>query len=186
MAFLSLFAVAVALALDAFAVALVAGVTLPHVGFRQTCRLSWHFGLFQGMMTVAGWGAGLTVKSFVESFGHWLAFLLLSFVGIKMIFEAVTKKGETQKKDPTKGGTMVMLAVATSIDALAVGLSFAFIDIDVKLPSLIIGLVAAFFTAAGLHLGRIIKNISRLGEGVEVLGGLVLIAIGVRILLDNM
>lgn len=177
--------IAIALALDAFTVALVAGVILPYITIRHTFRLSWHFGLFQGLMSVVGWAAGLTVRSFFENFGHWVAFLILTFVGLRMIFEALSKKEQNNKKDPTKGSTLVALSIATSIDALAVGLSFSLINVDIWLPSFIIAVVAAIFTAGGIHLGHAIKNTTRIGGYIEVTGGVVLIIIGAKILLDK-
>lgn len=177
--------IAVALAVDAFAVALAAGVSLPEVTFRHTFRLAWHFGLFQAMMNVFGWLAGLSFRSLIESVDHWIAFFLLAFVGLRMIIEAVRTEQSEGKTDPTRGRTMVMLSVATSIDSLAVGLSFSILKISVWLPALVIGLTALLLTAIGLHLGRVAKTSAKLGVGVEIFGGLVLIAIGVRILFDH-
>jgi putative Mn2+ efflux pump MntP len=180
-------AIAVALAMDAFAVALASGVTLKRVSGRQTFRLAWHFGLFQALMPIAGWSVGLTVHSVIEKVDHWLAFALLVFVGVRMIIEAVKKnKGEVDNKpDPTKGGTMVMLSVATSIDALAVGLSLSFIRVSIWWPALVIGLVAGSFTIIGLHLGRFLSTRSRLGHFAELIGGAVLLGIGVKILYEH-
>lgn len=178
--------ISLALAVDAFAVALAAGISLPWVGKRHTFRLAWHFGLFQAGMNLIGWGAGLTVRSLIEDFDHWLAFALLAFVGGRMIVEALSLKDEgAADKDPTRGRTLVMLSVATSIDSLAVGLSFAVLKIAVWFPALIIGVVASVLTGIGLHLGRVVGSASRLGSKVEIAGGLVLIAIGVRILYEH-
>ena len=130
MQFVNILAIAVALAMDAFAVAVATGVSLKHVSFRQTFRLSWHFGLFQAIMPVIGWSAGLTIRSFIEQYDHWVAFGLLAFVGGHMIKEAFQPETEKiQKKDPTKGWSLVMLSVATSIDALAVGFSMSMLNI---------------------------------------------------------
>jgi len=178
--------IALALAVDAFAVALAAGITLPWVGKRHTFRLAWHFGLFQAGMNILGWGAGLTVRSYIERFDHWLAFALLAIVGGRMIVEAVGLKEEGRaEKDPTRGRTLVLLSVATSIDSLAVGLSFAVLKISVWFPALVIGVVASVLTGIGLHLGRIVGSASRLGAKVEVAGGLVLIGIGLRLLHEH-
>lgn len=179
--------IAVALAVDAFAVALAAGITLPWVGRRHTFRLAWHFGLFQAGMNIIGWGAGLSVRGYIERFDHWLAFGLLAFVGGKMIVEALAVDGVEERagKDPTRGRTLVLLSVATSIDSLAVGLSFAVLKISVWFPALVIGVVATVLTAVGLHLGRVVGAASRLGAKVEVAGGLVLIAIGIRLLHEH-
>jgi putative Mn2+ efflux pump MntP len=179
----TIFLIALALAVDAFAVALATGVALPRTTFRHTFRLAWHFGLFQGGMAAIGWMGGLAFRTLIESFDHWLAFILLFLVGARMIHEAF--KVDRKKKDPvdpTRGFSLVLLSTATSIDALAVGLSFAFLKADIVAPALIIGLVALLLTAAGLHLGRVIRHAGRLGAGAEIGGGLVLIVIGVRIL----
>ncbi|MEJ2689683.1 MAG: manganese efflux pump MntP family protein [Deltaproteobacteria bacterium] len=177
--------IAVALAVDAFAVALATGVSLPKITFRHTFRLSWHFGLFQAMMNVLGWLAGLSFRTLIESVDHWIAFFLLAFVGLRMIAEAIWKEQGDGKTDPTRGRTLVMLAVATSIDSLAVGLSFSILKISVWLPALVIGITALLLTAVGLHLGRAVKNSAKLGVSVEIFGGLVLIGIGVKILFDH-
>lgn len=178
--------IALALAVDAFAVALATGSVLPTVGMRHTFRLAWHFGLFQAGMNVIGWFAGLTVQGYLASVDHWLAFSLLSFVGGRMIFEAMTADGDDrQLADPTRGRTMVMLSVATSIDALAVGLSFSFLKISIWFPALVIGVVALVLTAAGIHLGHYVGRRSKLGPYSEIVGGLVLIGIGIKTLHEH-
>ena len=124
MDFITLVGTAFALAMDAFAVSVASGITLKNITFRQTFRLSWHFGIFQALMPIIGWSAGISIRSYIEHFDHWIAFGLLLIVGGNMIREAFHNEEEKkQKKDPTKGTTLVMLSVATSIDALAVGLS---------------------------------------------------------------
>lgn len=179
----SILLIALALAVDAFAVALAAGACLPKVGPRQTFRLTWHFGLFQAGMNIIGWMVGLTFRAMIESFDHWLAFALLLAVGGHMVRAALNEqKEQCTPIDPTRGWALVMLSVATSIDSLAVGLSFALLKVNVWLPALIIGLVAALLTGIGLHLGRLVKSVSRLGAAIEVGGGLILIAIGLNIL----
>lgn len=186
MEFTAILIIALALAVDAFAVALAAGLSLPWVGARHTFRLGWHFGLFQAGMNILGWAAGLTVRSYIERFDHWLAFALLAFVGGRMVMEAFQLQ-ETDKagQDPTRGRTLVLLSVATSIDSLAVGLSFAVLKISVWLPALVIGVVASLLTCVGLHLGKAVGAASRLGSKVEAAGGLVLIAIGLRLLHEH-
>ena len=176
-------ALAVALAMDAFAVSIASGVSLRTVSARQTFRLAWHFGLFQAMMPVLGWSAGFIIRSRIEAYDHWVAFALLVFVAQGMLRSAF--KGEpasADAKDPTKGMTMVMLSVATSIDALAVGLSLSMIDVSIWTPALIIGLVAGAFTTVGMHLGKVIGSMTQLSRWAEMAGGVVLLAIGVNIL----
>ncbi|NTV13047.1 MAG: manganese efflux pump [Desulfobulbaceae bacterium] len=180
---LALLLIALALAVDAFAVALATGACLPKVDARQTFRLTWHFGLFQAGMNIIGWAVGLTFRTLIESFDHWLAFALLLAVGGHMIYAALSDHpDQCGPTDPTRGWSLLMLSVATSIDALAVGLSFALLKVAIWVPALIIGLVAALLTGIGLHLGRLLKSAARLGTTIEVGGGLILIAIGLNIL----
>lgn len=182
----TIFLIALALALDAFAVALAAGISLCQASFRQTFRLAWHFGLFQGGMNILGWLAGMTVQNFIAPFAHWLAFGLLTIIGGQMIYEAWGEEAAgPPRHDPTRGSRLVLLSVATSIDALAVGLSFAALDMAIIWPASLIALVALVLTAIGLRLGCYLGSASRLGRRVEVAGGLVLIAIGVKILADH-
>jgi len=183
---LNISAIAVALAMDAFAVAIAAGVMLKKISFRQNFRLAWHFGLFQAIMPVIGWSAGLSIRGWIESYDHWAAFGLLAFVAQGMLRAAFKKEtGEDEHKDPTRGLTMVMLSVATSIDALAVGLSLSMISISIWTPALIIGLVAGAFTTAGMHLGKKIGRTPRMSRYAEALGGVVLLLIGFNILREH-
>ena len=155
---LTILGIAVALAMDAFAVAIATGVSLKRVNIRQTFRLSWHFGLFQALMPILGWGLGTSVQSYMEAYAHWVAFVLLALVGSNMLKEAVLADENEEevkpRKDSTKGMTLVMLSLATSIDALAVGLSMSMLRVSIITPAIIIGIVAGLFTIAGLHLGK--------------------------------
>ncbi|GAB6038093.1 manganese efflux pump MntP family protein [Fundidesulfovibrio butyratiphilus] len=186
MPFPTLLALAVALAMDAFAVALATGVCLPKVRSGHTLRMAGAFGLFQGGMPVAGFVLGLAVRPFVERYTGWTAFGLLALVGAKMLWEAFHKDEEAcATKDPTRGLALLLLAVATSIDALAVGLTFSVLGTPIWTPALVIGLVCALITACGLHLGALAGRVAVVSRYAEILGGLVLIAIGVKILLDS-
>lgn len=175
--------IAIGLAMDAFAVSLGIGTTGRANRPRPIFRLAFHFGLFQAMMPVIGWLAGLTVQSFVAAWSHWIAFGLLLFIGGRMIREALAADDDSERSnDPSRGLTMVALSVATSIDALAVGLTLAMLDVVIWMPSLVIGLVACAFTIAGLFLGT--KAGQRWGKRVEVAGGVILVGIGFKILLS--
>ncbi|HSH13693.1 MAG TPA: manganese efflux pump MntP family protein, partial [Desulfurivibrionaceae bacterium] len=122
----------------------------------------------------------------IESYDHWLAFALLLAVGCHMIRAALSDHpDQCDPSDPTRGWSLLMLSVATSLDALAVGLSFALLQVEILIPALIIGLVAALLTGLGLHLGRLVKSTARLGTATEVAGGLVLIGIGLGILHEH-
>lgn len=182
-----IFALAVALAMDAFAVAVATGVTLKTVSARQTFRLAWHFGLFQAMMPVLGWFCGAHLLEYIDRYGHWIAFCLLTFVGGKMLAEAYEddNDGAEDPRDPTRSVTLVVLSVATSIDALAIGFTLSVLHVAIAWPALVIGLVAGAFTVAGLHMGAKLGSMSRIGHVAEILGGIVLIAIGVRILWEH-
>jgi putative Mn2+ efflux pump MntP len=183
---LSVFAIAFALAMDAFAVSIAAGIALKTVTLRQTIRLAWHFGFFQFAMPLIGWSAGNTVRTYIENYDHWVAFILLVLVGGNMLRESFQKHEEKPlKNDPTRGMSLVLLSVATSIDALAVGLSFSVLDQSIWLPVITIGVVAALCTGAGIHIGRRIGASSHIGNYADMAGGLVLIAIGFKILYDH-
>ncbi|MFH1984628.1 MAG: manganese efflux pump MntP family protein [Pseudomonadota bacterium] len=172
--------------MDAFAVAIATGVMLKTVNTRQTFRLAWHFGLFQALMPIIGWSAGLTIRTVVEHFAHWAAFGLLFLIGAHMIHSAMSKDDDDRDScDPTRGLTMVMLSVATSIDALAVGLTLSMLNVSIWTPALIIGLVAGGFTVAGMHLGKALSRAAHFSRWAEALGGVVLIAIGINILREH-
>lgn len=183
MTFLHTLALAVALAMDAFAVAVATGLNLKTVNVRQTFRLSWHFGLFQALMPILGWSGGSLVRVFIAAYDHWVAFALLVFVGGHIIKEAFEhKENDCRKNDPTTGVTLVMLSVAVSIDALAVGLSLAMLEVSIFFPALIIGVVAFVFTVLGLHVGKMICRFSHLVRYAEIAGGVILWLIGLNIL----
>jgi len=181
---ITLIGIAVALAMDAFAVALATGLALPMMNGRHLFRLGFHFGLFQALMPILGWLAGISIQAWIADYDHWIAFGLLGFVGSKMIHDAFADHDEDDRgRDPTRGWSLVMLSMATSIDALAVGLTLAMLNVSVWVPSLVIGLVAGVLTVVGMLLGRRISGIW--GKRVEVIGGLTLCGIGVKILLEH-
>ncbi|WP_243361988.1 manganese efflux pump MntP family protein [Fundidesulfovibrio terrae] len=188
MPFATLLAIAVALAMDAFAVSLATGICLRKARASQTLRMAGAFGFFQAAMPVAGWVLGLTVRSFVTAYAGWAAFGLLSLVGGKMIWEGARgdDAGEhCDPKDPTKGLQLIMLAVATSIDALAVGLSFSVLGETIWFPALVIGVVCFVITAAGVKIGCMAGHVSAVSRYAEVLGGLTLVGIGLNIVLGG-
>lgn len=174
-----------ALAMDAFAVAVATGLTVSPITPRRIFRLSFHFGLFQFLMPVTGWYVGRELSSLIAGFDHWLAFLLLSFVGGRMIWEALHQHDEDRgpRSDPTRGFLLVTLSTATSIDALAAGLSFAFLNESIWVLSTSIGVITAILTAIGMLFGSRIG--SRWGTRAEIVGGSVLILIGLRILVAH-
>ena len=184
MSWLNILGIAVGLSMDAFAVAVAAGMVLGTVTYRHVFRLAWHFGLFQFLMPILGWWLGSTVSNYVAAYDHWLAAALLLLLGGKMLRDAVSGDKRDNRANPTKGWMLVTLSIATSIDALAVGLSMAFLRIEILLPSVVIGVVAAAATAVGITFGA--RILGRWGRAADVLGGGVLILIGLRILISHL
>ena len=181
---LTIIALAFGLAMDAFAVAIGVGLTLPKLSFRVIFRLSFHFGFFQFLMPIVGYLAGLTVQKWLAPYDHWLALILLSLIGSKMIYESFRNDPTPTKTDPTRGLSLIVLSVATSIDALAVGLSMAFLSAEIWLAAVIIGIVAAAMTIIGMFLGRRLGKL--FSRKMELIGGLILIAIGIKIVIEHL
>jgi len=182
---LTLIPLAVGLGMDAFAVAIAVGAAGAHVCFRPVFRLSFHFGLFQFLMPIVGWSLGLTIVQYISAYDHWVALGLLSFVGVRMIIESRSgDSGAAGPCDPTRGWSLIVLSIATSIDALAVGLTMAFLQVDIWIPCVVIGIVAAGMTALGMLLGARLGE--RFGKRMALVGGLVLIGIGLKILYEHL
>ncbi len=177
--------IAVALGMDAFSVALGIGAARHRVSLRAILRLSASFGLFQFFMPIAGWLGGMTIAAYIDSYDHWIAFAVLLYVGGKMIHQSFRgEEAPAPGQDPTRGITLIMLSVATSIDALAVGLSMAVMKTPILCPSAVIGIVAFVMTAVGMLFGERLGKM--FGRRVEALGGLILIGIGLKILWDGL
>jgi putative Mn2+ efflux pump MntP len=173
---------ALALAVDAFTVG--AAVGLRHHSPRQIFRLSFHFGLFQALLPLIGILIGSALESVVAAFDHWLAFGLLLFVGGRMVLGALKGEEAEEGRDLTKGASLVILSLAVSIDALAVGFTFGVTGVPFVLPVVLIGLTAGVMTVLGMLLAERIGR--TLGKGCELVAGLVLIGIGVKILVDHL
>ena len=187
MSLFTILGIAVALAMDAFAVAIGVGISLKQVSARQTFRLSYHFGLFQAMMPVIGWWCGMAVRDFIENYAAWIAFGLLAAVGSHMIREAFKDEEEeiSTQKDSTRGFTLVLLSVATSIDALVVGFSISLLKVSIVTPAIIIGVVACLFTILGLYLGKRVASFEKISKYADIIGGVVLWLIGIKILAEH-
>ena len=178
-----LLAVSVALAMDAFAVAVMAGLTLGIVTKRHLFRLSFHFGLFQAMMLAAGWLVGTALLTVLAAVATWIAFILLTLVGVNAVWHGLHQAGEVPRaNDPTSGWQLVFLSLATSVDAFGVGISLAMIRASIAVSACAVGVTATIFTLLGMGLGRRVRTLW--GKRVEVLGGLILLGIGCKILLD--
>ncbi|MFB3852217.1 MAG: manganese efflux pump MntP family protein [Vicinamibacterales bacterium] len=177
--------VAIGLAMDAFAVALGAATSARPMAPRAGFRLPFHFGLFQAIMPVAGWLVGARITVYVAAVDHWLAFALLGFVGARMIHEGVAgEEGAGSATDPSKGWTLIVLSLAVSIDALAVGFSLAMLGVDIWYPAVAIGMITGSLTLIGMRVGQRLGR--AFGRAMETAGGLVLFGIGARILIQHM
>jgi manganese efflux pump family protein len=182
---ISIFLIAIGLSADCFAVALSSGISTRNQSWIKVLRVALFFGVFQALMPVIGWLVGRTVIDFISGFDHWVAFALLGFVGVKMLFESFRRSKEDEKaSDISRGWVLITMSFATSIDALAVGLSFALLDVHIGLASPIIGLVAFGITIVGFLTGKRAGKL--MGKRAETLGGLILLAIAIRILLSHL
>lgn len=181
--FLSIFLIAIGLSADCFAVALSIGISNISHSWLRILRVSTSFGLFQALMPVLGWLAGRTVVEIIADYDHWVAFVLLAVVSGRMFWEAFHPECSKGKEvDVTRGFLLLTLSIATSIDSLAVGLSFAFLDVNMALASPTIGAVAFVVTTIGFIVGT--KASEVIGKRAEAIGALILLAIAFRILLS--
>jgi putative Mn2+ efflux pump MntP len=183
MSLITIIILAVGLGVDAFSVAIGIGATNDKKSWSPVLRLAAAFGIFQFVMPIIGWLAGLTIVESIEAFDHWIAFALLALVGGKMIGEGLEQESDEEKADQTRGWPLLMLSIATSIDALAVGFSFSVLKNPILLPAVIIGIVCFLMTVTGMIFGKVLARI--FGKKVEIFGGIVLIAIGIKILIDH-
>lgn len=184
MGLLTSFLLAIGLAMDACAVSLGAGATGRSAGRRAAFRLGFHFGLFQFLMPVIGWFVGHSIAPLIAAFDHWIAFGLLAVVGGRMIRSGLDPDADTEPRDPSKGWSLILLSIATSIDALAVGLSLAMIRVAIWQPAVIIGVVTAVMSVLGLWLGGRLGR--AFGSRMEVAGGVLLLLVGLRILAEHL
>ncbi len=182
---LVLVGIALALAVDAFAVTVGLACSLSGLGRQQVFRLAFHFGLFQFMMPVIGWFIGENLLKLISSYDHWVAFGLLLLVGLRMVRQSFRNEDEKyQGKDPTRGWSLLVLALATSQDALAAGFGLAVLGINIWISALVIGLTAFSLTWVASRVGPLMGRV--FGRRAELVGGLILILIGVKILLDHL
>jgi len=183
MSFLEMILIAIGLAMDASAVSIAAAASGYANDIRAIFRIAFHFGLFQGIMPLLGWVLGSTVVDYVSAWDHWIAFILLGIVGVQMIHSGIRPREGKMMIDPSKGWTLVTLSIATSIDALAAGLSFSVLSVSIWLPCLLIGLITMILSVLSTRIG---KTAGRwLGQRVEILGGLILFGIGFKILFSH-
>lgn len=198
---LSIILIAVGLSMDAFAVSVTNGIIIKDLKIEHALKVGLYFGVFQALMPLAGWLAGSQFKDYITSIDHWIAFGLLALIGGKMIWEAFGEEDEeaetvegmcevaisnqgTVCENPLRMGRLLVLAVATSIDALAVGISFAFLRVSIIWAAVIIGLITFVICCIGVFVGN--KFGGLLKKRAEIAGGLILIFIGLKILIEHM
>ena len=186
MSFIEIVLLALGLSFDTFAVSLAAGVCMPQLSWGKRLRIACVMALFQGGLTVLGWLLGSEVSGYIARWDHWVAFLLLGLIGGKMMYEGLQRKGETEDVNLLSFKTLCVVAIATSIDALMVGVSLAMVQLPwerIALAGIVIALITALAALTGLWGGR------RLGQGLgkkaEIVGGLVLILLGVKLLIEH-
>ncbi len=175
--------IAVGLAMDAFAVAICKGLSMKKIDYKKAIIIALYFGLFQTLMPVLGYFLGSSFTNVVEKIDHWIAFILLSIIGINMIKES-TSKEEEKRNDKVDIKTMLLLAIATSIDALAVGITFAFFKVNILLSVIIIGIITFIISFLGVIIGN--KFGDKFQNKAELFGGIILILIGLKILLEHL
>lgn len=189
---LSHFLVAIALSMDAFAVCVSASLCMAAIPLAIALRAAFAFGFFQFGMPMLGWFLGSSFRTYIEHFDHWIAFGLLGFVGIKMIIEGIKDRDPAACPDPEEDkshgimqvNTLLVLAVATSIDAMAIGLSYNILNTPMFWPAVLIGITTFIISMAGLEFGKKMKHIME--EWAEILGGSVLLIIGLKILIEHL
>lgn len=184
MGFTTLILIALGLNFDTFAVSISTGLVANNIKFWQATKVAVTLAIFQALMPVLGWFIGSQLKSFISNYDHWLAFGLLTIVGIKMIIESQKKEEKRINLNPFKSFVIVGMAVATSIDALIVGVSFAFINVNILLSVGVIGFTTYILAMLGLLFGK--KAGQWFGGRIEILGGVILIAIGLKILIEHL
>lgn len=169
--------------MDACAVSIGISLTLPGITARQIFRLAWHFGFFQGGMTAAGWFLGREISAYISSFGGIAAGAILCFLGLRMIKQSMSPESVIKPVDPTRGLSLIALSIATSIDAFAVGVSLALLELEVLVPAIVIGVVALVCSVLGVILGRTAGLIA--GSWAERVGGVILILIGIMFIVNS-
>ncbi len=182
---ISVLLIGIGLSMDAFSVAVTDGIVLKKPKPLEAAKIALFFGAFQFLMPCVGFVLGSAFARYITTFDHWVAFILLGFIGGKMLFEAVFEKDEKEEiKNPLSLGTLFVLAIATSIDALAVGVTFATVNTPVLWASTVIGIITFVISYAGVYIGSKCGNM--LGNKAEIAGGTVLIGIGVKILIEHL
>ena len=184
MSILEIIGLALGLSMDAFAVSVTSGFVIKELKFGSAFRIALFFGVFQAVMPVIGWASGLSFVSYIQIVDHWVVFALLGFIGSKMIIESRSLKKESECKNCLHLPTLIFLSFATSIDALAIGFSFAFLRVSIFMPVALIGGITFIVCLSGVYLGKKVGHIFE--NRIEMIGGIVLFGIGLKILVEHL
>ncbi|KYC45812.1 MAG: hypothetical protein APG12_00792 [Candidatus Methanofastidiosum methylothiophilum] len=184
MEIITILLIAIGLSMDALAVSVTSGLIIHSPQIKDAVKIAGSFGIFQAFMPLLGWISGLKISNLISSFDHWVAFFILIFLGIKIIYETMKKESKKEQFNPLDTQVLLVLSIATSIDALAIGLSFAFLDVNIFLPILIIGFVTFIICFIGFFIGDKFGHFFE--NKVKLLGGLILILIGFKILFGHL
>ena len=181
--FITILLIAIGLCFDSFAVSVSSGLMMKHISFFDAMKISCSLAFFQGMMPLIGWMAGKRISEYLSNYDHWIAFGLLLSIGLKMIWES-QKDDKNKTFNPLNIWFIIYISIATSIDALIVGLSFAFIKTDIYISIVIIGVVTFLAAMLGILFGK--KASAHLGKKMEIMGGVILIFIALKILIEHL
>ena len=184
MEYFTIFLIAIGLCFDSFAVSVSSGLTHQKIKFHQALRIAFSLAFFQGLMPLVGWMLGYSLKFYMIEWDHWVAFILLGSLGGKMLYESLTNGEEEKTFNPLNFWVIIGMSLATSIDALVVGFTLAMVDVTIYISVIIIGVVTFLVSMLGILFGK--KTGNRYGKKVEIIGALILIGIGVKILIEHL
>jgi putative Mn2+ efflux pump MntP len=184
MGFIELVLIAIGLSMDAFAVSVCKGLSMKKMSWRKSIVIGLYFGIFQAIMPLIGYFLGVGFQSKITSIDHWIAFVLLTIIGINMIKESIKNNDEDDKNDDINFKTMIILAIATSIDALAVGITFAFLNVNIFISAGIIGIITFTLSVIGVKIGNAFGD--KYESKAKLAGGIILILMGLKILLEHL
>jgi manganese efflux pump family protein len=186
MDFISLLLVAIGLSFDSFAISICSGLSLcrKHLKIADALKIALTLAVFQALMPVLGWLLGSAFKDLIQSADHWIAFGLLVFLGVRMIIEGREPIEKKKVKNPLQWRVLITMAIATSIDAFAVGISFSFFYNSMLIPAIVIGVVTLIASLSGIYMGRNVGK--KIAGSSEIFGGIILIIIGVKILIEHL
>lgn len=184
MSLLTILLIAIGLSMDAFAVSITSGIAIKDLKIRNALKIALFFGLFQAIMPVIGWLSGITLRGFISGIDHWVAFALLSAIGVKMICESFQNEKKKKDSKPLDLRVLLLLSIATSIDAFAVGITLSLLSSSIIMPVVIIGCITFLLSFAGVFIGNMAGHFFE--KKMELAGGVTLILIGIKVLVDHL